>query len=201
LTQGLRSFNEAVGILNSNGILLIQTDTLPGLHARADNLSACTIIQSLKGRDDAGKPMVVLAANLEQARMVCADFSETQEKILSQFWPGPFSFILPAGESVCAKVTGGRGTVAVRVPDDEVLCSLIESVGYPLASTSANLAGEPPCALLSEAAALFSGRVSGHWFDDSRDNLTIVSQPSALIDLTVTPVRQLRAGPLPFKKS
>lgn len=197
MAHALKNIKDAVGVLNSGGILLLQTDTLPGLHARADNASACSRIQELKGRGEK-KPMVVLAANLDQALMVCGELSSEQKSVLHQCWPGPFSFILPAASSVCHVVTGGLGTVAVRVPTLDALRSLIESVGYPLASTSANLSGEPPMVTLSEAVSLFSGGVENYWLDDSWTESASGTQPSALIDLTGFPARVLREGPQPF---
>lgn len=199
MARALNSINEAAGVLNSGGILLLQTDTLPGLHGRADDSLACAGIQKLKGRGEK-KPMVVLAANLEQVRMVCGSLSQKQEEILDAHWPGPFSFILPAGDRVCVQVTGGSGTVAVRIPNLEGLRSVINAVGYPLASTSANLAGELPCAGLAEAVALFSGQVKHHWIDESWNESMSGVQPSALIDLTVSPANQLRPGPLPYSE-
>ncbi len=199
MARNLKSIDEAVGILNSGGILLLQTDTLPGFHARADNAAGCKRIQDIKGRGEE-KPMVVLAADLDQVRDICGDLNPDQEQILKGSWPGPFSFILPAGSRACEGVTGGLHTVAVRIPASAGLRSLISAVGFPLASTSANLSGEPPCETLAEAVSLFSTTVETYWDDNSGTNSPVMIQPSALIDLTVSPPRQLRAGPLPFPK-
>ncbi len=191
---------EAVGIINSGGVLLLQTDTLPGLHGRADDAMACKRIQEIKGRAEV-KPMIVLAASLEQAHQVCGNLTQEQTSILERCWPGPFSFILPVGSAVSEVVTGGMGTIAVRVPAFEPLRLLIEMVGHPLASTSANFSGEPPCLTLAAAISLFSDEVPNFQWPNCSIELPLNSQPSALIDLTTSPARQLRPGPLSLPKN
>ena len=117
-------------------------------------------------------------------------------------WPGPFSLILPAGSTLADNVTGGLETVAVRVPASETLRELILAVGFPLISTSANLAGEVPIEDLAEAAERFASRVdgivsSGKSVPERRAGMSR-SVPSSLVDATVWPPEVLRAGPLPL---
>jgi len=191
------AFHDAVGLLKSGGVLLSGTDTLPGLHCRADLSPAVGRIIALKGRQE-GKSLLVLAGSFDQARMVTADLDDNQTGYCRACWPGPYSLILPADKDLPAPVRSPAGTVAVRVPAVPDLRKLLLAVGFPVVSTSANLAGQPPCLTLEAAAKQFSGNINEVWEPASiKENTENDDRavPSALIDLTVWPPVLLRAGP------
>jgi L-threonylcarbamoyladenylate synthase len=186
----------AAAALAGGAVVLLPTDTLPGLHARADYPSALARLTTLKGRAGA-KPLVVLAGSLAQAAAVAATTDARQEAFLAHCWPGPFSVVLAARPGVADAVTAGTGTVAVRVPALAWLRDLVLAAGGPLASTSANIAGEPPSRDLATAVARFGEHVA--WFaGDSAEAATAAGGPSALVDLTTWPPRLLREGPRPL---
>lgn len=189
----------AVRILESGGILLMETDTLPGFHCRADRPAAVNRILGLKGRQE-GKPLLVLAGSSEQAAQVSGPLDSNQEALCAACWPGPFSIILAANQQLDVGVTGGRDTVAVRVPGLDVLRDLILAAGFPLVSTSANMAGQEPSLSLSEAADRFAHLTDGvvSPLVPGPGNGAKISPhgPSALVDATVWPPVILRAGPL-----
>ena len=185
----------AADALRDGGVLLLATDTLPGLHCRADDPAAIARIIAAKGRPD-GKPMLVLAGSTEQALALATPLSPDQREACRRCWPGPFSLILPAGSAAPAAVTGEAGTLAVRVPDVAALRELILLAGAPLVSTSANRSGEAPAVDLSAAAAVFAGTVDGRWGQDPPAGTP--PQASALVDLTAAPFRVLRTGPAAF---
>jgi len=186
---------DAVRILESGGVLLMPTDTLPGLHARADRPEAVARVAELKGRSG-GKPLLVLAASPAAAETVTGPLVPRQLAYARRCWPGPFSLIMPAAPGLDSLVTAGGATVAVRVPNRPDLVALLEAAGYPLVSTSANRAGEEPARSVAEAASRFGDGVDGVW-GPTGDGEMAAGQPSALVDLTVWPPRLVRPGPIP----
>jgi len=62
-----------------------------------------------------------------------------------RFWPGPLTIILPAAAKVPLKVTGNTGRLALRQSRSAVANGLLERLGHPLISTSANISGQPTC--------------------------------------------------------
>ena len=193
----LLAFADAVRLLQSGGVLLLGTDTLPGLHCRADLPGSVERILALKGRPG-GKSLLVLAGSVEQTRLVTGPLSERQSLYCKRCWPGPFSLILPAYLELSSHIISDNGTVAVRVPDVASLRDLILAVGFPVVSTSANLSGHPPSGDLQIARRVFSGKVNGSWQpSEIADVASSGSEavPSALIDLTVWPPVALRSGP------
>ncbi len=181
--------------LAAGGVFILQTDTLPGLHARADNPSAVDRIFRLKGRSE-GKPLLVLAGSAEMALALVEDLDGRVRELCRRCWPGPYSFILPGRPGLAPGVRGRDGTLAVRVPEGAELRRLIEAAGGALVSTSANLAGLPPCRTMPEAVAGMGDRVDGAWAPARGKEPGSV--PSALVDATVWPPRILRDGPRPL---
>ena len=187
---------EAAAALIRGEILLLQTDTLPGLHARADEAAAVARLAELKDRSDR-RPFLVLAGSLGQALQVAGPLDETAHAWCDACWPGPFSLILPALAGLPAEVTADGNTVAVRVPAAPELCRLLLAVGAPVASTSVNLSGLPASGTFAEARAAFGARVDGCWTGGRETDRSSAEPvvPSALIDLTCRPPRLLREGP------
>jgi len=194
--QGL-DFDDAVATLRSGGVLILATDTLPGFHCLVDCQAAVARIAQIKGRAS-GKPLLVLAADLEQAAQVHGSLQTKELDFARLCWPGPFTLVVPANPAVPRGVSAGTGTIGIRVPAHDPLRQLLEAVGQPLVSTSVNKQGEPPAVSLSQAVAEFGGLVDGFWSggDLSRGS-DPAGQSSALVDLTQWPPLTLRQGPKP----
>ncbi len=197
LSVTLLSLKDTAAVLRAGGVAILGTDTLPGLHCLCRDAAALRRIAEIKGRSP-DKPLLVLAADLDQALGMTGPLDECQEAHCRACWPGPFSLILPAGAGLPRELTAGGGTVAVRVPRVPDLVELLRLVGSPLASTSVNREGEPAAASLEQAEA-FAALVDGCWRpgrDRSRGqegNHAPLS--SAVVDLTCRPPRVLREGP------
>lgn len=191
----LRDPAAAARLLAGGGLLLLPTDTLPGLHCRADAAPALARLQALKGRDPA-RPLLLLCADEAQAFGLAAPLAAAAVAYARRCWPGPFTLVLPRGPAAPAAVCGVGGTVACRVPALPALRALVRAAGGPLVSTSANRSGEPPCATLEAAVALLGDRVDAvltGW----RSEAGVAAGASALIDLAGWPPRLLRPGPVP----
>lgn len=173
---------------------LLNTDTLPGLHARLDRPEALAAVQRLKGRD-ADKPMLVLAASPAAARELTEPLTASQVNLLESCWPGPFTFVLPARAHLPGAVVAAAGTVAVRVPRRTALLTLLVETG-PLASTSANRAGAEAAVSLVSAAQTFPDLAC--WDDGDP---APGGEASALVDLTGPQPRVLRPGPEPLSRA
>lgn len=177
-------------LLDAGRVVLLATDTVPGLHARLDRPAALAAMQALKGRQ-ADKPFLVLAPSLERALDLAAAVPSAVRRFLASCWPGPFTAVLPAGDGLPPAVLGS-GTVAIRVPAWPALRALLAACG-PLASSSANLAGRPPPTDLAAAQAVFP-KLSV-W---SSEPIEPAGGASAVVDLTGALPALLRAGPSPL---
>lgn len=179
---------EVLSVLADGGVVLMPTDTLPGLHARLDRPEAIARIATLKGRE-AAKPMLVLAASEAQA-VAAVTVQAAEREDIEHCWPGPFTLVLPARAEVPSDATAGGGTLGVRVPGSDALRAFLDRCGSPLVSTSANVAGRPPATDLESALSVFGRRVDLvadlPWDGGDR--------ASTVVDLTRRPPRVLRLG-------
>jgi len=194
-------------------VLLLPTDTLPGLHGRADRPATLRRIAVLKGRD-ADRPFLLLAASVEAALQLGAPREDCGRAYLYRCWPGPVTIVLPCRRRIpsgprfldpAARPVGGISTVAVRVPKPDWLRSLVLAAGGPLVSTSANRSGEKAPSELGMAWSSWRDRVDGVWDPHGElgdatgacESGSPAAGPSALIDLTGWPPRVIRPGPEP----
>jgi L-threonylcarbamoyladenylate synthase len=120
-------------------LLIYPTDTLYALGGRALDPAAARLVRAAKGRPGA-QPLPLVAADLDQARALCARWPAEADRLAAAFWPGPLTVLLPAAETVPVEVTSGTATVAVRVPRLPLATALCAAAG-PLISTSANRTG------------------------------------------------------------
>jgi L-threonylcarbamoyladenylate synthase len=77
--------------------------------------------------------------------------SASARRLADRFWPGPLTLVLPLRETrtVPEVLTGGRASLAVRLPDHEVPRALARELG-PLAVSSANRSGQPEACTSAE---------------------------------------------------
>jgi L-threonylcarbamoyladenylate synthase len=190
----LRGPGEVSRLLAAGGVVLMPTDTLPGLHCRADRPESVRRLAALKGQP-ADKPLLVLCPGAEVALALAGNVSEDTKRYMARCWPGPFTLVLRAAEGLPEGMAAPGGTVAIRVPAPASLRRLLAAAGGPVASTSANRTGRPPCVDLATAEREFADGVDGV-LRRLPGGEAAGGRASALLDLTVWPPRLLRAGPL-----
>ncbi len=124
-----------IQVLRAGGVVAIPTETVYGLAGNALDAGAVRRIFELKGRP-AAHPLIVHASDPRPWALFNA-----QAEALSVFWPGPITLVLPR-RGVPDEVTGGRDTVAVRVPAHPLALEVLAAIDFPLAAPSANRFGE-----------------------------------------------------------
>jgi L-threonylcarbamoyladenylate synthase len=177
--------------LGRKGVLVFPTSGLYGLGADAFCDEAVRRVFAIKHRP-AHKPLLVLLSGVDDMDRVVSEVPEYAALLLG-LWPGGITFIFKAGDRVPTILTGGTGTIGVRMPAHPVAKALVEQFGGPITGTSANLTGFP-------AAASVIGLDPGirRQVDMVIDagNLTGGSG-STIVDVTGWPVRMVREGVVP----
>ena len=125
-----------------DGVLLVPTETVYGLVCDAAHEAARAKIYEMKRRP-ASKLLTLFFASKTAAGAAFPAMPETAKRFAAAFCPGPVTLIVPDGDAF----TG------FRIPDHPDLLRLLEACGRPLASTSANLSGQPPAHTADEALA------------------------------------------------
>jgi L-threonylcarbamoyladenylate synthase len=181
----------ASALLSLGAIVAFPTDTVYGVGVAATRAERVTALFALKVRP-VEKRIPMLVANLSQATGAGWEADERAHRLTGRFWPGPLTIVLPLSPEVQSPREGA--SQAFRAPDHLVALALIERAG-PLLTTSANRSGEPETLSADDVLIAFATQ---------QDELAAVvdggSVPggvaSTVVDLTVSPARILRDGPI-----
>jgi len=131
------SLDEAIAKLKNGEVVAIPTETVYGLAADATNEAALRQIYAIKQRP-ADNPLIVHIGHINQVNDWAAEFSPLAQRLANAFWPGPFTLVLSAKDSVSRIVRAGEPTVALRVPSHPLALKLLQQSGLGLAAPSAN---------------------------------------------------------------
>ncbi len=175
--------HRAADLLRDGAVVAFPTDTVYGVGVAASRPDRLDALFVLKRRPlDRRIPMLVIG--LDQAAEMGAAVDERAHALADRFWPGALTIVLRRGED----------TQAFRAPDHAVALDLIRAAG-PLLATSANISDQPDTLGADEVLIAFATQ---------QDELAAVVDggavpggvASTVIDLSVTPARVLRAGPI-----
>jgi len=186
--------NIAVQTLANGGLVAIPTETVYGLGAAINNEVAIAKIFVVKGRPQ-NHPLIVHLADIDQLHQVAHDIHPDAIKLAHACWPGPLTLLLQRNENVSMSITGGRDTVAVRIPDNAFTRQLILDLGSPIAAPSANRFGK------------VSPTTAQHVCDDLQNDVDLIVDDGAssigvestIIDFSVSPPQLLRPGGIPIE--
>ncbi len=185
------AIREAVDYLSDGKVIVYPTDTIYGLGCDALNEKAVEKILRIKKRDD-NKPLSVMVKSIEAIGKI-AFVDKIREQIARELLPGPFTLIFPGVKHVPEIVTGGKNSIAVRIPDHPVTKKLAECFENPMITTSVNLSGEPPFNDPFDIVEYFKER------EDKPDFILdcgkiVDAQPSVIIDITQGRPQIMRTG-------
>ena len=128
--------------LAAGGLVAFPTETVYGLGANALDPDAVGRIFAAKGRPT-DHPLICHVASADDLAALVSEVTPTARALADAFWPGPLTLVMPRSAAVPDAVTGGRDTVAVRVPDHPLALELLRAFGGPVAAPSANRFGRP----------------------------------------------------------
>jgi len=139
---------QAAVLIRTGSLVAFPTETVYGLGADARNDHAVAAIFAAKGRPQFN-PLIVHMCDLAAAQRL-VEFDALSLRLAQQFWPGPFTLVLPRRRDcgLSLLVSAGLDTVALRVPADPVTQALLLAADCPIAAPSANISGKisPTCA-------------------------------------------------------
>ena len=152
-----QDLDKATHIIRAGGVVAHATEGVWGLACRPDSDAAIGKILEIKGRDGE-KGFLLLGSSAEYFIAHINQLEVSLIKKVIESWPGHTTWVLP-NTDFSELVTGGRSTVACRVPDHNQARALCSKFGGPIISTSLNRSGQAPVTSYEEAAAKFSKEV------------------------------------------
>src|SRR3954465_6995886 len=175
LLTGMRLARAAIG---RGELVVIPTDTVSGVAADPFNPAAVQRLLDAKGRGRQSPPPV-LVPGIPTLDALAEAVPDVVHELVTAFWPGPLTVILPARASLVWDLGETRGTVALRMPDNRIALELLSETG-PLAVSSANRTGEPAATTAAEAVDQLGDSIAVYLDGGA----TPGSVPSTILDAT-----------------
>src|SRR5918993_1849217 len=129
----------AAAAIGRGELVLLPTDTVYGVAADAFTPAAVTGLLAAKNRGRA-MPVPVLVPEASTLAGLVLNLPEVANRLAQEFWPGGLTLVLEHAPSLAWDLGDAEGTVAVRLPDDDLARDLLRRTG-PLAVSSANRSG------------------------------------------------------------
>ncbi len=175
--------------LTEGELVACPTETVYGLCGNALLPTSVKKIYEAKGRPS-DNPLIIHISNLKMLNDLVLDIPKSAKKLMDNFWPGPLTIVFKKKECVPSETTGGLDTVAIRMPNNKVILSIIEESGLPLSAPSANVSGRPSPTKATHVKEDLDGKIACIVDGGSCD----FGVESTIVDCTTNPPTLLRPG-------
>lgn len=172
--------NRIVDILDEGGVILYPTDTIWGLGCDAHNEEAINKIYDIKQRSK-GKPLSLIASSIEMIKSHVVFVHPKIETLLS-YHERPLTVIYDEAKNLPENLVSDDGSIAIRLVKDEFCIQLIEALGRPIVSTSANMSNAPLAANFGQITSDILSKAD--YIVKHRQDDKTIGEPSVMIKLS-----------------
>jgi tRNA threonylcarbamoyl adenosine modification protein (Sua5/YciO/YrdC/YwlC family) len=184
-----RNLRTIVDCLSDGGIIIYPTDTIYGLGCDIFQHKAIDRICRIKNIDPHKAQLSFVCHDLSDLSKYSKSISTPLYRLLKNYLPGPYTFILPASKEVPKILKSKKDTIGLRIPDNKIACSIIKELAHPVLSTSL------PGQLVEEYTD------PGLIYENFKNLVDIVIDggiggmiPSTIVDCTTDPPELVRQG-------
>jgi len=131
-----RNLRTIIDCLLSGGIIIYPTDTIYGLGCDIFQHKAIERICLIKNIDPRKAQLSFVCHDLSDLSKYSKSISTPVYRMLRNFLPGPYTFILPASKEVPKILKSKKDTIGLRIPDNTIAATLVKELGHPVLSTS-----------------------------------------------------------------
>lgn len=135
-----RLIKQIVECLKDGGIIIYPTDTIYGLGCDIMQHKAIERVCRIKNIDPQKAQLSFICSSLSNLSDYTKSIDTPLYRMLKNYLPGPYTFILPASKQVPKILQNKKSTIGLRVPDNTICCDILKELGNPILSTS--LTGE-----------------------------------------------------------
>lgn len=185
------NYEEISNMISNGSLIIYPTDTVYGLGSSIENKEALDKIYTVKNRDKKF-PLIALLSDkkyVEKIALINEINREKIKKLMENFWPGGLTIILDKKSIIPSNMVSNGNSIGVRIPNHKISIKIIESCGGILATTSANISGEPSPRSYNELSENIKSKVEIVVDDDG----VLKGVESTIIDMRTTP-KILREG-------
>ncbi len=131
-----RQIKTVVECLLDGGVIVYPTDTIYGLGCDIFQHKAIEKVARLKQVDPAKAQLSFVCSDLSDLSKYTKSISTPLYRMLKHYLPGPYTFILPASKEVPRILKSRKDTIGLRVPDHEIVRTLLRELQHPILSAS-----------------------------------------------------------------
>jgi tRNA threonylcarbamoyl adenosine modification protein (Sua5/YciO/YrdC/YwlC family) len=131
-----RQIKTVVDCLQKGGIIIYPTDTIYGLGCDIFHHKAIERICRIKRVDPSKAQLSFICADLSHLSDFTKQLPTSTFRLLKEYLPGPFTFILPASKQVPKILQSKKDTIGLRIPDNNIANAILQELGHPILSTS-----------------------------------------------------------------
>jgi tRNA threonylcarbamoyl adenosine modification protein (Sua5/YciO/YrdC/YwlC family) len=135
-----RQIKTAVECLQRGGVIIYPTDTIYGLGCDILQHKAIERVCRIKNVDPKKAQLSFICSDLSHLSDYAKQLTTSTYRLLKEYLPGPYTFILPASKMVPKILQSKKDTIGLRIPDNKVALAIIHELGRPI--LSASLPGE-----------------------------------------------------------
>ena len=135
-----RLINQITDSLKEGGVIIYPTDTIYGLGCDIFHPKAVEKICKIKNIDPQKAQLSFICRDLSHLSDYTKSIDTPLYRMLKTYFPGPFTFILPASKQVPKILQSRKATIGLRIPDNEICRKILEELDHPI--LSASLPGE-----------------------------------------------------------
>lgn len=186
-----REIRKVADILRDGGLVIYPTDTVYGLGCDINNSKAVERIARIKGLDLRRDHLSFICSDMSHLSSYAKALDNNVFKTLKRHLPGPFTFILPASNSVPKLFKNNKKTIGFRIPDNDIILEIVKELGNPVLSTSIRDEDEvieyttDPDLIYEKYEKLVDAVIDGGYGGN---------EPSTIVDCTTYPFSVIRQG-------
>lgn len=184
-----RQIKTIVECLLDGGVIIYPTDTIYGLGSDIFQQKAIQRICRIKNVDPQKAQLSFVCHDLSDLSKYTKSISTPLYRLLKNYLPGPYTFILPASREVPKILQSKKSTIGLRVPDNVIAKTIVEQLGHPL--LSASLPGEM-VEEYTDPELMYEN--FGKLVDIVIDGGIGGMKPSTIVDCTTEPYEVIRQG-------
>lgn len=131
-----RNIAKAAEVLANGGVIIYPTDTIYGLGCDIHQRKAVERICRIKNIDPAKAQLSFVCYDMSDMSKYIKTIPTSTYRMLKQYLPGPYTFILPASKETPKLLKSKKDTVGLRIPDNLIARSIVKELGCPVLSAS-----------------------------------------------------------------
>jgi tRNA threonylcarbamoyl adenosine modification protein (Sua5/YciO/YrdC/YwlC family) len=131
-----RLIKQVVECLKDGGVIIYPTDTIYGLGCDIMQHKAIERICKIKNIDPQKVMLSFICSDLSHLSDYTKSIDTPLYRMLKNYLPGPYTFILPASKLVPKILQSKKSTIGLRIPDNPISHAILDALGNPILSTS-----------------------------------------------------------------